>query len=327
MSTIEPLESAGPAVSRQVHGATRAYLLLAFTMAGWGGNVVAARLAVGEVSPMVIISARWAIVASCLAAITSRQLIDALPEIKRDWPRILAMAACGFSAFNALFYVAAHYTSGVNIAILQGTVPIFVVLGTVVLHRARVGPIEAVGIAATLVGVAEIATAGRLAAITGLRFNLGDVLMLVAGVLYAGYTLGLARRPRVANLVFFSAMAMMAFLTSLPLLGYEIATATVQWPTLKGWAIIAFIAVFPSFLSQLAFMRAVQLIGPGRAGLFANLVPVFGAFLAVAILGEPLAPHHIVGLCLVIGGIFAAETAGRARARMDAREAIARERS
>ena len=314
MNTVEPIRPADEVTSRSSHAATRAYLLLAFTMAGWAGNVVAARLAVGEVSPMVIISVRWAIVASCLAAITSRQLVASLPQLKRDWKRILVMGACGFSAFNALFYVAAHYTTGVNIAILQGTVPIFVVLGAAVLHRVRVGPIEIVGMAAALVGVAEIATAGRLATIAAFRFNLGDVLMLVAGLLSAGYTLALARRPRVSNLMFFSALATMAFLTSLPLLGYEIATGTVEWPTLKGGAIILFIAIFPSFLSQLGFMRAVQLIGPGRAGLFANLVPVFGAFLAVIILGEPLALYHVIGLCLVVGGIFAAETAGRARA-------------
>jgi drug/metabolite transporter (DMT)-like permease len=264
---------------------------------------------------MVIISVRWAIVASCLAAVTARQLIAGLPQLQRDWKRILVMAACGFSAFNALFYVAAHYTTGVNIAILQGTVPIFIVLGAVILHRARVGLIEALGIAATLVGVADIATAGHLATIATFQFNLGDLLMLVAGLLYAGYTLALARRPSVSNLVFFAALAMMAFLTSLPLLGYEIATGTVEWPTFKGWAIILFIAIFPSFLSQLGFMGAVQLIGPGRAGLFANLVPVFGAGLAVVILGEPLALYHVIGLGLVMGGIFAAEAAGRARVR------------
>lgn len=270
---------------------------------------------------MVIISLRWAIVALCLTAARSRQLIDALPELRRNWARVLMMAAGGFSAFNALFYVAAHYTSGVNIAILQGTVPIFVVLGAVVLHRARVGPIEVLGIGATLVGVAEVATAGDLAAIAAFRLNVGDVLMLIAGALYAGYTLALAKRPRVANLTFFSAMAAMAFLTSLPLLGYEVATRTVVWPTGKGWLIIAFIAIFPSFLSQLGFIRAVQLIGPGRAGLFANLVPVFGALLAVGLLGEPLAPYHVIGLCLVVGGIFAAESAGRARAAAGARDA------
>ncbi len=45
----------------------------------------------------------------------------------------------------------------------------------------------------------------------------------------------------------------------------------------------------------------------GRAGLFVNLVPIFGALLAVLILGEPFAAYHAVGLTLVLGGIWLAE--------------------
>ena len=79
----------------------------------------------------------------------------------------------------------------------------------------------------------------------------------------------------------------------------------------EGWLILLFIALFPSFLAQLAFMRGVAMIGPSRAGLFANLVPIFGALGAVMILGEPFALYHLAALVLVIGGILLAETAGR----------------
>ena len=65
--------------------------------------------------------------------------------------------------------------------------------------------------------------------------------------------------------------------------------------------------LFPSLLSQIFFMRGFELIGPGRAGLFVNLVPVFGAILGVAILGEPFRWYHAVGLALVLGGIWLAE--------------------
>jgi drug/metabolite transporter (DMT)-like permease len=54
-------------------------------------------------------------------------------------------------------------------------------------------------------------------------------------------------------------------------------------------------------------MRGVELIGPARAGLFVNLVPVFGSLLAVVLLGEPFAPYHALGLALVLGGIWLAE--------------------
>jgi drug/metabolite transporter (DMT)-like permease len=106
-------------------------------------------------------------------------------------------------------------------------------------------------------------------------------------------------------------LATVALATSLPLVGYEIATGTVQWPTPNGWLILVFIGLFPSFLAQVLFMRAVELIGPGRAGLFVNLVPVFGAFLAVLILGEPFHLYHAAALAFVLGGIFIAERIGK----------------
>jgi drug/metabolite transporter (DMT)-like permease len=68
-----------------------------------------------------------------------------------------------------------------------------------------------------------------------------------------------------------------------------------------------YIGLLPSLAAQVFFIRGVELIGPARAGLFVNLVPVFGALLAVLILGEPFALYHAVGLALVLGGIWLAE--------------------
>lgn len=294
--------------------AIEAYALLAFTMVSWGGNSVAARMAVGQLSPMVVVCLRWAIVAGVLGVALRHELSAAWPELRRHWLQVVLMALAGYSGFNALYYAAAHHTSGVNLSILQGSVPVLVAIGAFFLHRARMGPLQVAGIAVTLIGVAVVATAGHIGTLGAFRLNIGDAFMLIACVLYAGYTLGLRNRPNVPSLVFFAAMAIAAFVSSLPMLGYEVLSGTVEWPTAKGWAVLAFIVILPSFLSQLAFMRGVQLIGPGRAGLFINLVPLTGALLVVAVLGEPLAPYHLVALALIIGGILVAEMAGRRRA-------------
>jgi drug/metabolite transporter (DMT)-like permease len=64
-------------------------------------------------------------------------------------------------------------------------------------------------------------------------------------------------------------------------------------------------------LAQLFFIRGVELIGPNRAGVFINLVPVFGAVLAVLVLGESFRLYHLAGMALVFGGIAVAERYGR----------------
>ena len=70
---------------------------------------------------------------------------------------------------------------------------------------------------------------------------------------------------------------------------------------------VALVALFPSFLAQIMFIRGVEIIGPGRAGIFINLVPVFAAVIAVAYLGEDFRVYHGLALALVLGGIWLAE--------------------
>jgi drug/metabolite transporter (DMT)-like permease len=294
-------------------GAVEAYLLLTFTMACWGANAVASRLLVGEASPMVITWLRWLIVTLLVLSLAGRSLVASRHELGRHWLQITLMAASGFTIFNALFYISAHYTTAVNIAILQGAIPVFVFVGAAAFFGTRLALLQIVGIAATLIGVAVVATAGHILSLAAFRFNRGDALMLIACVLYAGYTLALRNRPRVPALAFFTALSFVALLTSTPLLGYEMVSGTALWPSAKGWLVLAFTAIFPSLFGQLAYMRGVRLIGPGRAGLFTNLVPIFGALFGVAVLSEPFAFFHLTGLMLVTGGILVAEAAGRRR--------------
>jgi drug/metabolite transporter (DMT)-like permease len=171
----------------------------------------------------------------------------------------------------------------------------------------RIRALQATGMLVTLIGVAAVASKGDLEVLRSLALNVGDVWMLIACALYAGYTLGLRNRPSMPGFVFFTALAVVAFLTSLPLLLLEIASGTVQWPTARGFAVLFYVGLFPSLIAQIFYMRGVELIGPGRAGLFVNLVPVFGALLAVLLLGEPFALYHAAGLVLVLGGIALAE--------------------
>ena len=82
-------------------------------------------------------------------------------------------------------------------------------------------------------------------------------------------------------------------------------------PDARGWSVIFYTAIFPSILAQIFYVRGVELIGANRAGLFVNLVPVFGTLLSVALLGEKFRIYHAVALALVLGGIALAELGGR----------------
>jgi drug/metabolite transporter (DMT)-like permease len=217
------------------------------------------------------------------------------------------MGTFGFTVFNALYYAAAHHTTAVNMTILQGGMPALVLVGAFLFYGTRISILQIAGLGLTLIGVAAVAAQGSLANLLEFHFNVGDVWILLGMVLYSGYTIGLRNRPQVPGLALFSAFAAVAFLTSLPFLAYEIVSGTVLWPTFKGWLVLLFVGLVPSVMAQLFFMRAVELIGPGRAGVFMNLVPVCGALLAVLLLAEPFHLYHAMGLAMVLGGIWVAE--------------------
>jgi drug/metabolite transporter (DMT)-like permease len=284
-----------------------ALLMLTLTSLFWGGNTVAGRLAVGEVSPMVVVFLRWVIVAGILVPLQWRHICAEWPLMRPYSLRMVLMAVFGFIGFNTLFYIAATKTTAVNLGIIQGSVPILVLIGSLIAFGTRIRALQVLGILMTLVGVTLIAAQGSLDVLLALAVNPGDGVMLIACVLYSGYTLALRDRPRVSPLAFFAVLSGIAALTSLPGLAYDIAADTVQWPSLQGWLVVLYIALFPSCIAQIFFMRGVELIGPARAGIFINLVPIFAAILAVSILGEPFKWYHGSALALVIGGIWLSE--------------------
>ena len=131
--------------------------------------------------------------------------------------------------------------------------------------------------------------------------------MLIACLFYAGYSIGLSRRPAVSAMGLFTSIALVAFIASLPLLVLEIGNNTFQAPSTTGWVIVALVSLLPSFIAQVFFIYGVSLIGPGRAGVFVNLVPVFASIMAVFYLQESFEPYHAVSLALVLGGIALSE--------------------
>ena len=287
---------------------SRAYsnapLMLGLATLGWGGNTIASRLAVGEISPMALIFLRWAVVVAILLISHGRQMKAAFPVIRARLPWIALMGGLGMTAFNALFYVAAHTTTAVNLGIIQSTMPGLILLGSFLVYGTRINSIQGVGLMIAFAGVVVVVTQGSLEQLFHLAFNNGDLLMLLACLFYSGYTIGLRNRPKIDGMFMMGYFAIAAWITTIPLLVIEDAITGILWPDLDGWLIILYVAIMPSFLSQVFFMRGVDLVGPGQAGLYTNLVPIYGAILAVLILGEILHLYHVAALGLVFYGIY-----------------------
>ncbi len=290
----------------------RAYLMLIVTTWCWGCNALFSKIAVDNVSPMMLVTLRWLGVLVLLMLFARQPIIRDWSVLKRHLPYAILMGIAGFTAFNALFYLAGHTTTAVNIGIIQGSIPVFVILGGFLLFRTRITAVQTLGITITLLGVVIIASAGNLTQLLTLTVNRGDAYMLLACFFYAAYSIGLSRRPDASALGLFTLLAIMAFISSLPLLIIESYYQGFQWPTTTGWLVVIAVTLLPSFVAQIFYIKSVSLIGPGRAGVFVNLVPVFASIMAVLFLGEAFEAYHAISLALVLGGIGLSEI-GKAR--------------
>ena len=288
-----------------------AYPLLLLTMLFWGGNAVAGKLAVGHVSPMLLTTARWGFALIILCAIGWPRLAADWPKVRRNAFYLTALGAVGFSIFNIALYSAVIYTTAINVSIEQAAIPMLIFAANFVLFRLRVTWAQILGFALSLAGIALTAGHGDPTRLLTLDVNLGDALMLVGLVAYAGYTVALRVKPDIHWQSLMIALTAGAFVASLPFLVAEYWAGVAILPDALGWGVIAYTVVFPSILAQIFYIRGVELIGANRAGLFINLVPIFGTLLSIVLLGEAFYAYHAVAMAMVLGGIWLAETSGR----------------
>jgi len=278
--------------------------MLILTTFCWGLNAVFARMAAGEISPMLLVSIRWLGTFILLVLFAGRTIMEGLPAIRQHMGYTFLMGLVGLGGFGTLIYYSAYYTTAVNIGIIQGAMPAIVLVGSCWLFRTSVNFIQIVGVAVTMLGVVFVSINGELEKLMSLSFNKGDLLMLIAVLLYGAYTVGLRRKHNLSSILLFASVVIWAFISTLPLTIYEFASGKTVWPDENVWIIVGLIVLLPSFLSQICFIASVKLIGPARSGVFVNLVPVFASFLAVQLLGEAFELYHGLSLLLVLSGIY-----------------------
>ena len=283
---------------------TNPHFLLTLTSIFWAFNTVAGRAAVDEVSPLLIVSVRWFFVSIILSILCRNQLIETWSILNKKIKWLIFMGLFGFTGFNSAYYVAAHDTIAINLGLVQGTMPAFIIIIAWIWLKDKINFTQFLGVLITFIAVLIVVCSGNFNALIELELNSGDIVMIFACTLYAIYAVGLRKKPKISALPLLTFFAYIAFLGSLPGLIYEIYSNQLILPGQKGFIILGVIIIFPSFLAQIFFMKGVEKIGPSRSGLYTNLVPVFSSLLAVFFLGEEFQFFHLLSLIMIFTGIY-----------------------
>jgi drug/metabolite transporter (DMT)-like permease len=236
----------------------------------------------------------------------------ALPHVRREWPIVrrhrgvlLLLGVVGVGTHNALTYLGLNYTTAINGVILNSFIPVMIIALSRIFLRQSLSRVQLVGVSVSLGGVLAILSGGSLETLASLTLNRGDLLIILALLLWSVYTIGLRWRPAGLHmLTFLFVIACIGDAAVLPLYLSEMALGarmTFSWLNL---AALVFVATFSSVLAYIFWNRGVEQVGANVAGLFVHLMPVFGTILAWLLLGERLLPFHVVGIALILTGIY-----------------------
>ena len=289
-----------------------AYAVLTLTAFLFACNHIIGRAVHGEVPPVGLSFWRWVVGILVLLPFVLRHGLQRWPIYRRHWP---AFALLGFFMIGSttLVLVALSMTSAINVSLINAMQPTLTVLFAWLFFRQALNARRTVGIVCGAVGVAVMVSRADLALLAGLDFQPGDFVALLAMCGFSGFALNLHRLPRelsdveslFAITVAGTAMLMPFYLVE------SIVLKPVPVSTTSIGAILA-LALLVSVFGNLMWNAGNRMIGPARAAIFINLIPVFGAVLAMLFLDERLYLYHLAGGALVGLGLYLAAVTRRA---------------
>ncbi|RJF64407.1 DMT family transporter [Rhodopseudomonas palustris] len=290
------------------------YLLLSLTSLFWAGNAIVGRFIAGHFPPVTLSFLRWSVAFLIVIPFAWRHLVADRMMIRRHIKLLVAVSVIGISTFNTLQYTSLQYTSALNVLLLQSVGPLFVAVWALIILGVRLTLMQAVGVFASMIGVAVIILHGNVAELAAIELNYGDLLFLGAMAAFGLFTVLSQKRPAIHGLSFLAFTFGCGAVFLVPLLVWELSVRTPPAFDLINVSAVAYVSIFPSIVAYLCYNRGVRMIGANRAAPFFHLIPVFGSAMAILFLGEQPHLYHAVGYALVIIGVVAAARKQKAAA-------------
>lgn len=274
----------------------------------WSGNMTINQLSVGAIAPSSIAFLRWLLALAVMTPFVLPAALRHRDEIRRQWPKLALLGLLGMGLWQGLAYVAAETTTATNMGILAAMVPLLTVLLSALILREPPSLGGILGGVLAFVGVTVLLGRGNPLSLLQLQVAFGDALMVVAATCYALYGVMLKRwSMNLPPWVMLYAQVCFAVLILLP--PYLIGPMTPVDGQNIG--LIVYAGIPASIITTFLWMRAVRQIGANQSSIFINLMPLFSALIAMALLGEQVAGFHFVGGLLILAGVIMAQTLTR----------------
>lgn len=279
------------------------YLMVATIF--WAGNVVFGQLLIQSLGPWTISAVRWTIASLLLLPIVLRKEKQAFKKIFSQWPILVILGVTGIAAFNSLAYEALQYTTPLKITLIVSTSPVTIALFNWIYSGDKPNIKQWVGMGLTILGVVWIITEGSYATLINLALNKGDILGLIAVVIWSIYTVvGKKLMRDYSPLVVTTASVLVGTIFLYPISFFEISYRPVEvnhWMVLVG---LGYIGICASVFAFMSWNNGIKVLGPAKGAVYMNLVPVFAAILGAIIGNLEITVNHLIGGISVALGVY-----------------------
>ncbi len=281
------------------------YFKLLLTAFFWGGTFVAGRVLGENVGPFSAAFLRFAVATIMLAAIVWQQE-GRLPRLagSQRLPVVL-LGLTGVFAYNAFFFKGLQLISAGRASLVIALNPVFIALLSAWFYREKLTPVKIAGILLSVTGAMVVISRGSLAGIFQGGIGLGELMIFGCVLSWVAYSLiGKSVMQAVSPLVATAYAAFFGMLFLAVPAWIEGLPGDLGSYTLPEWASIVYLGLFGTVIGFVWYYEGIRQIGPLRAGLFINFVPVSAITLAYLILAEPITLSLLMGACLVITGVY-----------------------
>ena len=270
----------------------------------WAGNFAVGRAISNDIPPVMLAFARHFV---AIAFLLPLRWTAMRRDAGRYWEcrgRLVAASLAGMVAFNLFAYVGLHSTTASNAQLSNSTIPVLIVLLAAMFFKQRLRAAQVFGLVLSCGGVLTIILHGEFARLVALQVSPGDLLVFAGMVVFAMFSILLRSLPaEIDRLGLLGAQLIIAVVVLFPPVVWEyVGGARVNWSPAALGAML-YVGVAASLLANLLYMFGIAQVGPARAGMFIHLVPVYGAIMSVALLGESLHIYHAVGMAAILAGL------------------------
>ena len=280
------------------------YLKLLLTAIFWGGTFVAGRSLAQNVGPFSAAFFRFA-VASVFLVFLTWKIEGKLPVTKGSQIfSVLLLGLTGVFCYNLFFFKGLKLIEAGRAAIIIANNPILIALFSAVFFKEKLNGVKVAGIAISVSGAMVAISRGNLAELLEGNLGWGEFYIFLCVASWVVFSLlGKAVMSGLSPLASVTCSSITGtLLLFIPAFREDLTRC--MYYSISDWGNIFYLGFFGTVLGFVWFYEGIDQIGPTKAGLFINFVPISAILLAFLILGEPLTVSLLVGTILVTTGVY-----------------------